>query len=57
MLKEQSFQVYEPASHAEIQEMFKNISLDDILNPKSAPTDLEKCTKLASYRICQPMPR
>ena len=57
MLKEQSFQVYEPASHAEIQEMFKNISLDDILNTKSAATDLEKCTKLASYRICQPMPR
>ena len=25
MLKEQSFQVYEPASHAEIQEMFKNV--------------------------------
>ena len=49
MLKEQSFQVYEPASHTEIQEMFKNISLDDILNPKSAATDLEKCTKLASY--------
>ena len=46
-LKEQNFQVYEPASHAEIQEMFKNISLDDTLNPKSAATDLAKLPKLA----------
>ena len=31
MLQEQSFQMYEHASHVEIQEKFKNISLDDTL--------------------------
>ena len=29
--------------------MFKNISLDDTLNPKSFTADLEKLPKLASY--------
>ena len=51
MLKEQTFQVHEPASHAKIQEMFKNISLDDTLNPKSTTADLKKLPKLASYLL------
>ena len=51
MLKEQTFQVHEPASQAKIQEMFKNISLDDTLNPKSTTADLKKLPKLASYLL------